>query len=209
MWFVFYPTGCFIHFCKTQGQEHSLSKSIYLATPHAFRLMEEGQAEVLQGRENWKAATLHYLGIVLLLLERDLSSAQVEVGNVNLPREAQHKVQLLTYPPHPALQRACRFIEDHMHDALRAPQIASAAGVSTSGLNQLFRKHLQTSVAHYVICRRIERASTLLRETNLAVSLVATQSGFANREHFSRTFHRAKGLSPLAYRRSHQKQNGL
>jgi AraC-like DNA-binding protein len=205
MWLLPFATGCFVHFCRTQQQEHTLTKSIYLPVTRTFRLVEDVEREILSGQPQWRTITRNSLEILVALLQRHVASAQFELGfSRTLPR-AERGTTPPNRPSHLALQLACTFIEDHLQESLLVSQVAGVAGISASSLNQLFRRHFQSSIAQYIISRRIERASTLLAETNLAVSQVALQSGFPRLEHFSRTFRRAAGLSPLAYRRRYQK----
>jgi AraC-like DNA-binding protein len=205
MWLIPSPAGCFLHFCRTQGQEHTQTKSIYLPAARTFRLVEDVERELLGGQPQWRTIARDSLEILIAFLRRHAGAAQFELGIARtLPQT--NRAALPGHPSHQVLQRACAFIEDHLQEPLQVPQLAGVVGVSASGLNQLFRSHLQTSVAQYIISRRVERASTLLSETNLAVSQVAEQSGFPRLEHFSRTFRRATGFSPLAYRQRYQQR---
>lgn len=207
MWMIFFPTGCFLHFCKTDGVEHAQTRSAYLPVPRVFNLIEDLEGEVLGRALQWQTAARHYMELILLLAGRHTGSAQMELGIRTTLLESGGGTSPTRPTPHIALQHACRYIEDRLQEPLRTGQIAAAVGISTARLNELFRKYLQTTLSQYIIKRRIERASTLLRETNMAITLVATQSGFAHHEHFSRTFSRVTGLSPLVYRRRNQNQD--
>ena len=50
---------------------------------------------------------------------------------------------------------------------------------------------------------RMENAEQLLRDTTLPITDIAAVVGYESGEHFIRTFHRHKGLTPSAYRRRH------
>lgn len=80
------------------------------------------------------------------------------------------------------------------------PTLAKAAGVSPSHLHALFHEALGCSPLQHVLTCRIRRAQHLLLASDLPVAVVAQRSGFGDAFHFSRSFRRACGLSPTAYR---------
>jgi AraC family transcriptional regulator len=52
----------------------------------------------------------------------------------------------------------------------------------------------------YVIDCRIEKAKSLLRETNFLVNEIAQMVGYSNQSHFSTVFRQSTGQSPLRFR---------
>ena len=52
--------------------------------------------------------------------------------------------------------------------------------------------------------RRIEAAQRLLESTDLNISAVAEQTGFASAAHFRRVFRETMGVGPLQYRKSNR-----
>ena len=48
-------------------------------------------------------------------------------------------------------------------------------------------------------------AQKLLETTELSISAVAEQTGFASAAHFRRVFHEVMGTGPLQYRKAHKK----
>jgi AraC family transcriptional regulator len=65
-----------------------------------------------------------------------------------------------------------------------------------------FTKAFGTPPYRYVIQRRVERAKSLLRHTDLPVARIAYETGFASQSHLASTFKRTVGLTPGDYRRS-------
>ena len=51
----------------------------------------------------------------------------------------------------------------------------------------------------------IEAAQKLLETTELSISAVAEQTGFASAAHFRRVFREVMGTGPLQYRKGHKK----
>jgi AraC family transcriptional regulator len=98
------------------------------------------------------------------------------------------------------LKRVLAFIEEHLSDDLSIEMIAAAAGVSAPHFKVLFRRALGIPVHQYVIRRRIERASALLREGELPISQIALDSGFAHQSHLARHMRRLLGVSPSQLR---------
>ena len=50
--------------------------------------------------------------------------------------------------------------------------------------------------------RRLERAKQALEKSSASLSAIAVDCGFADQSHFTRTFSRAVGVSPGAWRRA-------
>lgn len=80
--------------------------------------------------------------------------------------------------------------------------IARALGISRRQLNGAFRREVGVPVKEYQIRVRIEKALTLLLETDLPIKVIASETGYRSLDHFYRDFRRLTGLTPCEYRRS-------
>ncbi|HGM7335024.1 TPA: helix-turn-helix domain-containing protein [Stenotrophomonas maltophilia] len=98
-----------------------------------------------------------------------------------------------------ALQRALRYVDDHLSQPLRVTELAEAACVSRFHLVRLFRSGTGASPLRYVRRRRIQRACELLPDAKQPMSSLAQQLGFFDQSHFVRSFRAETGCSPGQY----------
>ncbi|WP_295575726.1 helix-turn-helix transcriptional regulator [Stenotrophomonas maltophilia] len=112
-----------------------------------------------------------------------------------------HAPPAASLAPHQAaaLQRALRYVDEHLSQPLRVTQLAEAACVSRFHLVRLFRTGTGASPLRYVRRRRIERARQLLSAQHLPMSCLAQQLGFFDQSHFVRSFRAETGCSPGQY----------
>ena len=68
-------------------------------------------------------------------------------------------------------------------------------------MSLLFRANFGCGPATGLELVRLEHARTLLMRTNMSVTAIARDSGYADPLHFSRRFRAVLGRSPRAYRR--------
>ena len=99
------------------------------------------------------------------------------------------------------LQRATDYIDDNLCSDLTVEVIAEALSMSSSHFARAFKQTTGLAPHHYVLKRRIEKAKSLLRETDQAIGEIAHQIGFATASHFSVAFQRYMALTPRQYRR--------
>lgn len=102
-----------------------------------------------------------------------------------------------------SLQRlapALQMIERDLTGRLEVPALASAVGISASRLHALFHQALGVPPLRHILGQRLRRAQHLLMGSDLPVQDVAMRAGFGDPFHFSRTFRKAFGESPSAYR---------
>lgn len=92
------------------------------------------------------------------------------------------------------------FILAHLSQDLSLEALAQQAGFSSYHFARLFRQTMGESPHQFVLRQRVERAQHLLKETNVPLSQIAGESGFANQSHLTRIFKRHLGLTPRAYR---------
>jgi AraC-like DNA-binding protein len=86
-------------------------------------------------------------------------------------------------------------------EPMSVKEIARALGISVSHLRVRFRASCGVSIGRHLRRLRLERACGLLRLSQRRVSEVAEACGFSSIYSFSRAFHAAYSVSPLAYRR--------
>lgn len=84
-------------------------------------------------------------------------------------------------------------------------EVAARFYLSPYYLSRLFKRVTGQSIVDYINNRRIEAAQKLLETTELSISAVAEQTGFASAAHFRRVFHEVMGTGPLQYRKAHKK----
>ena len=87
---------------------------------------------------------------------------------------------------------------------LSAAVIGNEFHLSPSGITRLFQKYNQTGFLQYVHELRVEKACTLLKDSNLTVPNVATHVGYGNAITMTRAFKKYRGTTPGLYRKYHR-----
>lgn len=81
-------------------------------------------------------------------------------------------------------------------------ELASAASLSTVHLSRLFRSRFGVGPVSAFEMLRLRRAEGLLLRSNLPISTIARECGFADQYHFSRRFRAAYGVAPRGFRQA-------
>jgi len=79
-------------------------------------------------------------------------------------------------------------------------RLASVSGVSKAHFARCFKEAFGVPPHRYLLTRRIERAKTLLRDTDLSVTEIAFQTGWNSLGTFGRVFRDVTGKSPSSVR---------
>lgn len=93
-----------------------------------------------------------------------------------------------------------RYIARNYRKRITLAELSLYFHCSTVTLTESFRRAFGTTVMAHVLSVRMAAAEALLRDTALSVAAVAEQCGFESVAHFSKTFKRAHGMSPLHWR---------
>lgn len=180
----------------------------------AFDLPAVADAEVVAvfagARHHHLVAATSLLGSFRLLVQEALSSA---AGTTHAVDAAARLVavefhRLITSAArgtsprmHPAVVGARRLLDERFDEAWTVPRLAAMVGLSPNHLSQVFRRDVGQTPHRYLMDRRLERARELLAQSQLGISELAGQLGFASGSHLARSFRAAEGMSPTEYRR--------
>ncbi len=85
-------------------------------------------------------------------------------------------------------------------EPLDVPRLATTARVSRAHFTRTFKSTFGQTPHQYLLSRRMERATALLREGRLSVTEVCFAVGFTSLGSFCTQFRRLVGESPGAYR---------
>lgn len=96
---------------------------------------------------------------------------------------------------------AALWLEEHAHQAIDLEMIARQAGLSAFHFLRLFARVLGVTPHQYLVRCRLRHAARLLADPARSITDIAYDVGFADLSNFVRTFRRAAGLSPRAFRR--------
>ena len=100
----------------------------------------------------------------------------------------------------PALVKALNFIRQNVSRIIRIGEVAAHAGVSRRLLQEKFLKGLGRTPSAHIRRAHLDRARTLLAETDLSIDRVAEASGFGSPEYLTLCFRRAMKVTPLKFR---------
>ena len=99
------------------------------------------------------------------------------------------------------------YLHQHYTDACFSLRMAADHfNVSESYLSYVFKEQSGTNFFAFVEALRIEKAKSLLKETDLKINEIAEQIGYASANSFCRAFKRATGDSATGYRSEDQKE---
>ena len=94
------------------------------------------------------------------------------------------------------LLRAKDRMDGASHEAWPVRRLARVSGVSHAHFARSFKEAFGVPPHRYLLTRRIERASALLRDTDLSVTEIAFETGWNSLGTFGRTFRDVTGESP-------------
>ncbi|AKJ30158.1 helix-turn-helix domain-containing protein [Caldimonas brevitalea] len=98
------------------------------------------------------------------------------------------------------LLRAKDRMDAASHEAWPVSRLASLSGVSEAHFARSFKQAFGVPPHRYLLTRRIERATALLRDTDLPITEIAFQTGWESLGTFGRTFRDITGESPSVNR---------
>jgi transcriptional regulator GlxA family with amidase domain len=102
------------------------------------------------------------------------------------------------------LLRAKDRMDAASHEEWPVSRLASVSGVSEAHFARSFKHAFGLPPHRYLLTRRIERAKALLRDTDLAVTDIAFQTGWNSLGTFGRIFRDITGESPSELRAREQ-----
>jgi transcriptional regulator GlxA family with amidase domain len=104
----------------------------------------------------------------------------------------------------PELLRRLLRAKDRMdaasHEEWPIRRLARVSGVSEAHFARSFKEAFGVPPHRYLLTRRIERATAMLRDTDLAITEIAFQTGWSSLGTFGRTFRDVTGESPGSVR---------
>jgi LacI family transcriptional regulator len=139
------------------------------------------------------------------MLDRMMNSGSTSYPATVLPPRyvvTRQSTDMLAVDDHDVLA-AIRFIRSHACAGITIDDVLKQVAVSRSTLNRRFRDVFGRSPKYEIVRTQIERARTLLIETNLSVASIATRCGFSEAKYFYDVFHRRVGTTPREFRKTH------
>lgn len=122
--------------------------------------------------------------------------------------QSQHSALLDLDAKSDRVQSALAYARSHLHAPLTVEELASAANLSPRQFSRAFRAETGQSPAKAVEHLRVEAARVMVEQTRHPIDVIASETGFADRERMRRAFLRAFGQPPQALRRSTRTQDG-
>ncbi len=98
------------------------------------------------------------------------------------------------------VQAVIAYLERHYQSTITSADLEKETGFTSKYIGMLFKKKTGMTVKAYQMMLRINQAERLLRETDLSLSQIATETGFYDAFYLSKMFKRYKGISPKMFR---------
>jgi AraC-like DNA-binding protein len=92
------------------------------------------------------------------------------------------------------------WIDANSHNEIDLDAAARQAGISSFHFLRLFSNVLGVTPHQYLVRSRLRNAARRLADEDISITDIAYDVGFGDLSNFVRTFHRAAGVSPRAYR---------
>ncbi|MEM6315897.1 MAG: substrate-binding domain-containing protein [Planctomycetota bacterium] len=136
------------------------------------------------------------------LLERQMLGERVDVEPVRVPPAGvilRGSTDVIAVRDE-SVADALRFIESAATRRIGVDHVADHVTISRRQLERRFRNALGRSIREELERCRVDRARTLLLDTDLTMPQVADASGFASASYFTVSFKRSTGETPAAFR---------
>jgi AraC-like DNA-binding protein len=97
------------------------------------------------------------------------------------------------------VEEVLKFLESNYPQKISIQALADSLGLNRSYLHRLFKSATGASLQEYLLDLRIRKACSLLKSTDLSVTIISHSVGYEDTLYFSRLFKKKKGVSPSQY----------
>ncbi len=105
-------------------------------------------------------------------------------------------------PGYGGIEEIRDYLHAHFEEEISLTVLSEKFHFSPQYISKKFKETCHSTIITYVTELRIGKAKTLLRNTQLSVSEIASQVGYADENYFSKAFKKQVGVSPLLYRKT-------
>ena len=160
----------------------------------------------------WTAAGMSAcVDLALALVEKDLGAdvarrvaRQLVVYHRRAGGQSQFSVMLELEPKTDRIQFALIYAKQNLKSELSVEALASAANLSPRQFSRVFHAETGQSPAKAIENLRVEAARLMMETGRHAIDVVATETGFGDRERMRRAFIRAFGQPPQVIQRANR-----
>ena len=92
------------------------------------------------------------------------------------------------------------YIEDHIREKIYVEELAALIHVNDQYLMRIFKRETGKSLTEYITERRIQIASSLLKDSEYTINFIADCVGCENYSYFTKLFKKYTGFTPREYR---------
>jgi YesN/AraC family two-component response regulator len=100
---------------------------------------------------------------------------------------------------HPKLQEAIAYIHQNYFEQLKITPLSKELGVSADYLRRLFKRHTGLTFAIYLNKYRVNKAKSLIMDSEKGISEIMEAVGFQTEQHFFREFKKHTGCTPRKF----------
>ncbi|WP_223595580.1 GlxA family transcriptional regulator [Pseudomonas sp. A-R-19] len=158
----------------------------------------------------WTAAGMSAcVDLALALVEMDLGAdvarkvaRKLVVYHRRSGGQSQFSVMLELAPKTDRIQAALNYAKQNLKSALTVEELASAANLSPRQFSRVFHAETGQSPAKAIESLRVESARLMMESGRHSIDVVATDTGFGDRERMRRAFIRAFGQPPQVIQRA-------
>ena len=100
-----------------------------------------------------------------------------------------------------SVHQAVLYLQEHYNEDIDISALASRLGFHSAYLTRLFNRYVGEPPLKYLTSIRIREAKRLLLTTSFSIASVGEMVGYPDQFHFSKTFRKATGINPSAFRR--------
>ena len=162
------------------------------ARAEVWRALKALLTHIVDGR-----APFQRIAAIYLLLDALVSAGQPVARAGSTLREAA------------MIKRGIAYINQHYDRPLTLDDVASHSGMSYSWFSRLFKKVSRYNFKEYLTLVRLNKARTLLRDTQTPITTISHACGFQEHKYLIAAFKKYGGLTPTEYRkRFFSSQNG-
>jgi AraC-like DNA-binding protein len=101
----------------------------------------------------------------------------------------------------PRLVMVSEYMDTHVGDRITNTDLAKLLGMNTNAFIHFFRMKMKTTPKKIFEAKRFQKACNLLKYSSLSIDHIAEQTGFCDRNHFTKAFIKSQKVGPGEYRK--------